>query len=183
MSKKRALKKLLPVLSTALFYAVYYLIARIKFDVEIAATALLFDFLLQLLIAYLLFALSRRVWVFVVLQGLLMATLYLGNAVKISFFGGPIVPDDVYALRSLLLILEGWRFIAAAVPLAAIAALLLFNFSLRHWSAYLASVVLILFVMTLVYKPAALLAPLDAHFGNSVWDQRSQLYGARCHAI
>ena len=173
MFKKRALKKISPILSTALFYAVYYLIARIKFDVEIAATALLFDFLLQLLIAYLLFALSRRVWVFVVLQGLLMATLYLGNAVKISFFGGPIVPDDVYALRSLLLILEGWRFIAAAVPLAAIAALLLFNFSLRHWSAYLASVVLILFVMTLVYKPAALLAPLDAHFGNSVWDQRS----------
>lgn len=173
MSKKHVLKKLLPVLSTAFYYALFYLVARIKFDVEIAAAALPFDFLLQLLIAYLLFALSRRVGVFVLLQGLLMAALYLGNAVKISFFGGPIVPDDFYALRSLLLILDGWRFIAAAVPLAAIAALLLFNFSLRHWSAYLASVVLILFGITLVYKPAAILVPLDAHFGNSVWDQRS----------
>ena len=77
----------LPVLSTALFYAVYYLVSAAQFDVHIAAAAVPFDYLLQLLIAYTLFALSRRVWVFVVLQGLLMAVLYVGNAVKIAFFG------------------------------------------------------------------------------------------------
>jgi phosphoglycerol transferase MdoB-like AlkP superfamily enzyme len=170
---KTVLRKLLPVFSTAFFYAVYYLISTIKFDVQIAAAAIPFDYLLQLVIAYLLYALSRRLWVFVVIQGLLMAVLYVGNAVKISFFGGPIMPDDAYALRSLLLILEGWRFIAAAVPLAALAGLLLFNFTLRHWSAYLACVVLILSGTTLVYKPSEILEPLDTHFGNSVWDQRS----------
>jgi phosphoglycerol transferase MdoB-like AlkP superfamily enzyme len=123
--------------------------------------------------------------VFVVLQGLLMGVLYVGNAVKISFFGGPIMPDDAYALRSLLLVLEGWHFIAAAVPLAAIAALLLFNFTLRHWSAYLASMLVILFGMTLVYKPVAILEPLDRYFGNSVWDQRSNyLYrGATLYSL
>jgi phosphoglycerol transferase MdoB-like AlkP superfamily enzyme len=83
------------------------------------------------------------------------------------------MPDDVYALRSLLLILEGWHFIAAAVPLAAIAALLIFNVTLRHWSSYLALAVLTLFGASLLYQPAALLRPLDHYFGNSVWDQRS----------
>ena len=170
---KTVLPKFLPVISTALFYAIFYLISGLHFDVHIKPSAVLFDYLLQLLIAYILFALSRRLWVFVVLQGLMMGVLYVGNAVKISFFGGPIMPDDVYALRSLLLVLEGWHFIAAALPLAAIAALLLFNFTLRHWSAYLATMLVILFGITLVYKPVAILEPLDRYFGNSVWDQRS----------
>jgi len=182
---KTVLQKLLPVISTTLFYALYYLISSLHFDVQIKPAAVPFDFLLQLLVAYLLFALSRRLWVFVVLQGLLMGLIYVGNAVKISFFGGPIMPDDVYALRSLLLVLEGWHFIAAALPLAAIAALLLFNFTLRHWSAYLASMLVILFGMTLVYKPVAILEPLDRYFGNSVWDQRSNyLYrGATLYSL
>jgi phosphoglycerol transferase MdoB-like AlkP superfamily enzyme len=179
------LQKLLPVISTAVFYALYYLISSLQFEVQIKPSAVPFDYLLQLLVAYVLFALSRRLWVFVVLQGLLMGVLYIGNAVKISFFGGPIMPDDVYALRSLLLVLDGWHFIAAALPLAAIAALLLFNFTLRHWSAYLASMLVILFGMTLVYKPVAILEPLDRRFGNSVWDQRSNyLYrGATLYSL
>ena len=167
------LKKLIPIISTALFYGLYYLISSLQFNVQIKPAAVPFDYLLQLIVAYVLFALSRRIWVFVILQGLLMGVLYVGNAVKISFFGGPIMPDDVYALRSLLLVLEGWHFIAAAAPLAAIAALLLFNFTLRHWSAYLASMLIFLFGMTLVFKPVAILQPLDRKFGNSVWDQRS----------
>lgn len=170
---KIVLRKLLPVFSTALFYALYYLISTLQFDVRIAAFVIPYDYLLQLAIGYILYALSKRLWVFVVLQGLLMAVLYVGNAVKISFFGGPIVPDDAYALRSLLLILEGWRFIAAALPLAAMGALLLFNFSLRNWGSYLASLALIMCGVTLVYKPGAILVPLDKKFGNSVWDQRS----------
>ena len=182
---KTMLQRLLPVISTAVFYALYYLIGSLQFDVQIQPSAVPFDYLLQLLVAYILYALSRRIWVFIVLQGLLMGVLYIGNAVKISFFGGPIMPDDVYALRSLLLVLDGWHFIAAALPLAAIAALLLFNFTLRHWSAYLASTLVILFGMTLVYKPATILKPLDRQFGNSVWDQRSNyLYrGATLYSL
>ncbi len=165
--------KVLPVFSTALFYLLYYLISTFKFDVQINLSAIFYDFLLQLGVAYILFALSKRVWIFLVIQALVMGILYVGNAVKISFFGGPIMPDDVFALRSLLLILEGWRFFAAAIPLAAIASLVLFNFTMRHWSAYLASLVVILLGITLVYNPAMILDPLDKHVGNSVWDQRS----------
>ena len=167
------LKKLLPIFSTALFYLLYYLISTFKFAVRIDPSAIFYDFLLQLGIGYILFALSKRVWIFLVIQALVMGIFYIGNAVKMSFFGGPIIPDDVFALRALLLILEGWRFFAVAIPLAAIASLVLFNFTMRHWSAYLAGMTAILLGITLVYKPVMILDPLDKHFGNSKWDQRS----------
>ncbi len=167
------LLKLLPLLSTTLLYALYYLISTFKFDVQILIASVPYDYLLQLVVAYVLYALSKRVWIFLLIHALLMGLLYVGNAVKISFFGGPIMPDDVFALQSLLLILDGWQFFAAAIPLAAIASLLLFNFTMRHWSAYLASLTVILLGITVAYKPATLLDPLDGYFGNSVWDQRS----------
>lgn len=166
-------KKALPLISTTLFYALYYLISTFKFDVQILPLSVPYDYLLQLGIAYLIFALSRRTWIFLVIHALTMGFLYIGNAVKISFFGGPIMPDDVFALQSLLLILEGWRFFAVAIPIAAIASLLLFNFTMRHWSAYIASMSLMLLGLTVVYKPSTIVVPLDNYFGNSVWDQRS----------
>ena len=179
------LKKLLPLFSTALFYLLYYLISTFKFDVQIESSVIFYDFLLQLGVGYILFAISKRVWIFMVIQALVMGILYIGNAVKISFFGGPIMPDDVFALRSLLLILEGWQFFAAAIPLAAIASLLLFNFTMRHWSAYLASLAMILLGITLVYNPDMILDPIDKHFGTSVWDQRSNYlwHGATLYSL
>jgi phosphoglycerol transferase MdoB-like AlkP superfamily enzyme len=179
------LSKFLPVISTTVLYALYYLISVFKFDVQIHFKAVPYDYLLQIIIAYLLFAFSKRLWIFLVIQSLVMGILYVGNAIKISFFGGPIMPDDIYALRSLLLILDGWRFFAAAVPLAAIASLLLYNFSMRHWSSYLASLVVLLFSITLVYEPISIVKPLDQFFGNSVWDQRSNYlwHGATVYTI
>ena len=94
MPEYRTLRFLLPVLSTALFYALYYAIGALGFDVVIVPKAIPRDYVLNVVVAYALFALSRRAWVFLLLQGLLMAVLYIGNAVKISFFGGPIMPDD-----------------------------------------------------------------------------------------
>ncbi|MGR8941407.1 MAG: LTA synthase family protein [Gammaproteobacteria bacterium] len=178
-------KKLTPIFSTAVLYLVFYLISTFKFDVQLQPSAIPYDFLLQLVVAYMLYTWSRRLWIFLVLQTLLAGVLYIGNAVKISFFGGPIMPDDVYALRSLLLILEGWRFFAAAIPLAAIASLFLFNFTMRHWSAYLSSLTAILLGMTIVYQPAMIVEPLDKHFGNSVWDQRSNYlwHGATMYSL
>lgn len=177
--------KFLPLYSTLLLYALYYLISLIKFDVQILPVAIVYDFLLQLLASYILFALSKRVKIFLIIQTLVMGILYIGNAVKISFFGGPIMPDDVFALRSLLLILEGWRFLAAAIPLAAIVSLLVFNFSMRHWSSYLASLATFLLAITVAYQPTLVLEPIDKYTGNSVWDQRSNyvLHGATLYSL
>ena len=111
--------KLMPLVSTSLFYLLFNLIGALKFDVVVKPQTVTFgyvsniclDFVLNIALAYGLFALSRRVSIFLVLQALIMGVLYIGNAIKISFFGGPIMPDDVFALRSMLLILEGWQFL------------------------------------------------------------------------
>jgi phosphoglycerol transferase MdoB-like AlkP superfamily enzyme len=186
MVKKTAIPpKLIPLCSTTLFYFLFYLISTFKFDVQIKAKAIPLDFLLQVFVAYVLFALSKRLSIFLVLQALVMGLLYIGNAIKIAFFGGPIMPDDVFALRSLLLILEGWRFLAAALTLAGIASLLLFNFTMRHWSAYLAMLTAISLGITVVYNPKMILDPLDKHTGSSVWDQRSNYlwHGASVYTL
>jgi phosphoglycerol transferase MdoB-like AlkP superfamily enzyme len=177
--------KLMPLVSTALFYSVFYLISTLKFDVQLKPNAVPLDFLLQLIVAYMLFAWSKRLAVFLIIQALVMGLLYVGNAIKIAFFGGPIMPDDVFALRSLLLILEGWRFFAAAIPLAAIASLVIFNFTMRHWSAYLATSIAVLLGITLVYKPTMIVEPIDKYTGNSVWDQRSNYiwHGATLYSL
>jgi phosphoglycerol transferase MdoB-like AlkP superfamily enzyme len=173
MSNRRLLRLLLPVLSTAVFYGLFYAVAALGFDVVIVPKAIVRDYLLNLAFAWALVALSRRLWVFLLLQGLLMALLYIGNAVKISFFGGPIMPDDVYALRTLLLLLEGWQFYLAALPLVGIASLLIFNFALRNWVSWLALAILLLLGVTLLYQPQNIIKPLDRYVGNVVWDQRS----------
>ncbi len=177
--------KLIPVVSTATFYTLYILISALQFNVPLKVKAIPLDLSLQIVVAYILFALSKRVSIFLLLQALIMGFLYVGNAIKIAFFGGPIMPDDVFALRSLLLVLEGWRFLAAAFTLAGIASLLIFNFSMRHWSAYLATLTVILLGLTIVYKPTMILEPIDKHTGNSVWDQRSNYiwHGATLYSL
>ncbi len=177
--------KLIPVVSTATFYTLYILISALQFNVPLKVKAIPLDLSLQIVVAYILFAFSKRVSIFLLLQALIMGFLYVGNAIKIAFFGGPIMPDDVFALRSLLLVLEGWRFLAAAFTLAGIVSLLLFNFSMRHWSAYLATLTVILLGLTIVYKPTMILEPIDKHTGNSVWDQRSNYiwHGATLYSL
>ncbi len=177
--------KLIPLVSTAVFYFIFYVVSAFKFDVQIKATAIPLDFLLQVVVAYILFSLSKRTPIFLIIQALLMGLFYIGNAIKIAFFGGPIMPDDAYALRSLLLILEGWRFFAAAIPLAAVGGLVLFNFTMRHWSAYLATSLVLLLGMTIVYQPSMIVDPIDKYTGNSVWDQRSNYiwHGATVYSL
>ena len=168
------LSTLLPLFSTALFYGLYYLISMFKFDVQIAPSAVPFDFLLQLCVAYILYALSKRLWIFLVLQALVMGLLYVGNAVKIAFFGGPIMPDDVFALRSSVIDSGRLAFLCGGRTFGRYRRFITVQFHHAPLEfAYLASVVAILMGITMIYKPNMLLEPLDKHIGNSVWDQRS----------
>ncbi|MEY3882081.1 MAG: hypothetical protein RIQ94_2877, partial [Pseudomonadota bacterium] len=157
----------------------------VKFNVYILPFFIAYDFSLQLLASYMLFALSKRVSIFLINQTLIMGILYVGNAVKISFFGSPITPADVFTLPSLLLILEGWKFLATAIPLVAVAILVIFNFSMRHWSAYLASLGTVLLTMTVVYQPTIILEPIDKYTFNAEWNQtiNYMLHGATLYSL
>lgn len=92
--------KFIPLYLTTLFYTLFNLISALKFDVVLKAKAIPLDFSLQPIVAYLLIALSRRPSVFLILHALIMGFLYVGNAIKTAFFGGSIMPDDAFTLRS-----------------------------------------------------------------------------------
>ena len=174
MSKtNRILTLFLPVLSTSVAYGLAYLISTLSFSVTLSTPGITRDFPLILAISFLLFFLSRNIWTFIGLQWLIIGILYIGNAVKLSFFGGPMVPDDVYALRSLLLILNGWQRLLVMGALAGLAGLLLFNFQFRRGGAWLSLGLIMALGLSLVLYPRPIVAALDKRVGNSVWDQRS----------
>ena len=163
----------LPLLSTSLAYGLVYLISSLSFSVTISTPGITRDFPLILAISFLLFFLSRNIWTFIGLQWLIIGILYIGNAIKLSFFGGPMVPDDVFALRSLLLILNGWQRLLVMGVLAGLAGLLLFNFQFRRGGAWLSLGLIITLGLSLVFSPRPIVAALDRHVGNSVWNQRA----------
>lgn len=176
---------LLPVLTTTLFYAIYYVISFLVFDVQIFLEAIPIDFLTQLTVAYILYSLSRRAWSFIILHALIVGILYVGNPIKIAFFGGPLMPDDIFALRSLLLILNGWQFVALAVVLAALVSLLFFNLTVRHFQNYIGGMFAALLTLTTLYHPNLIVEPIDKYIGTTPWNQRSNYVwqGATVHML
>ena len=77
----------LPIYSTALLYVFYYCISVFEFDVKIEPTSVPLDSFAQLILAYTLYSISRRAWIFFILHALIMGVLYIGNPIKIAFFG------------------------------------------------------------------------------------------------
>lgn len=175
----------LPIFSTFFLYLFYSLISIFFFDVKIEIGSMPLDGLIQLIFAYLLFLLSKRTWIFLILHALIMGILYLGNPVKIAFFGGPLMPDDIFALRSLLLILNGWKFFALALPLVALGSLFLFNFNLRRLHNYLGGVFAGLLTITVIYQPDMIVESVDNHIGTNPWNQRAnyEWQGATLHTL
>ena len=176
---------LLPFYSTSFFYTLYYLISVFQFDVQIEMAAVPLDYFIQLVLAYILYALSRRAWSFIIIHALIMGILYVGNPIKIAFFGGPIMPDDIFALRSLLLILSGWQFIALAFVLAALVSLIFFNLTVRHWQNYVGGVFASLLTLTMLYQPNLIVNSVDTYIGTMPWNQRSNYVwqGATIHTL
>ena len=75
------LRWLIPVVSTAFLYGLVYLAAWQFFDVKIVPRRAAADFTLELALGFVLFALARRVWPFLLLQTLLLCSLYIGSEI------------------------------------------------------------------------------------------------------
>lgn len=185
LPKSRISLLLLPAVSAILAYGLAYLASDLFFSVTILPRGIAWDFPIVLCFSYLIFFLSRNIWTFMVLQWLVIAILYIGNAAKLAFFGGPMVPDDIYALRSLLLILNGWQLLLVAGSLVTLAGVLLFNFHFKRRRAWLALGLILTLGLSLTLSPRPIVAALDKHVGNSVWDQRSNYVqkGATLYSI
>ncbi|MDO9600087.1 MAG: LTA synthase family protein [Azoarcus sp.] len=169
---------ILPPVAVVLLYALLRHVAAEVLGVSVQPEAIAVDLALHCAGAVALRALSRNTPVFLALLTVLMGLVHLGNAVKIAVLGGPLMPDDVSSLRSLLLLLEGgWLLLALTLGLL-LAATLLAALTLRTRRARFTAGALAALGATVALAPGPLVAAMDQHFGNVSWDQHAN-YGWR----
>ncbi|HNB28906.1 MAG TPA: hypothetical protein PLR41_18190, partial [Alphaproteobacteria bacterium] len=163
---------LVPVASTAIFYALAYFLCWAAFGIKIVESRVPYDFGLNLALALLVFWISRRLWPFLLLQGLYFAVFYVASALKISMLGRPIMPEDVHNLSALIRILGPLGWVAVALPLALLVALFAFNLKFRARPAQAGWALLIALPLGAASDASPLSNSLDGFFGNTPWDQR-----------
>ena len=161
-----------PILSTIVLYAIAYFTCWAAFGIKIVESRVPYDFGLNLLLALLVFSVSRRVWPFLLLQALYFAVFYVASSLKIAMLGRPIMPEDVHNLGALVEILGALGWVAIALPLALLVALLIFNLKFRARPAQAGWAMLIAVPLGAASDPSPLSNSLDSFFGNTPWDQR-----------
>lgn len=160
---------IVPLISTTLIYGLLFAATAVYFGVRLHPSGIVSGYLLELLLGYLLYAVSRQTWAFILLQATIMGALLVGNAVMIGFFSVPIRPADFSALPTLVDQLSGWRLLLVVLPLAAIVLLFVFNFRYRRLSAVPVIVGLALLWALPVTVPAWLSHKMDDFYGYSAW--------------
>ncbi|WP_374655312.1 LTA synthase family protein [Dongia sp.] len=172
MSLLRRHPWLLPVVSTGLFYALAYGLSASLFNVAIVTWRVPADLAALLLLSMLLFALSRRVSLFLVLQGLLIATLYVGSAAKSAITGRPLMPEDIHSLDAFIRLMGPVGWAVAGVPCFLILALFFGNlrFAGRLRQSVLATATGLF--LSAGAGSIGLVGWMDQLWGDKPWDQR-----------
>jgi phosphoglycerol transferase MdoB-like AlkP superfamily enzyme len=166
--------RVIPLVSTTIFYSILRGPLLLRLGEETAYHIL--DFVLQVIIGYLLFCISKTTSKFLLIQLFLMYVLYVGHAVKNALLGGPITPDDVYSAMALLLYLKDVNILYVVIPLLILLGMIVtlcLNLKINATTTPLVFSVVAVFVGTLVFTPTVILNPLDHLFGNFPWDQRA----------
>ncbi len=166
------LRWLLPVISTLILYAAAYGASVWLFNVAIVPRRVPADFTALLLISLLVFAISRRIILFLLLQSLLVATLYLGSAAKSAIVGRPLMPDDIYSLDAFLRLMGPAGWLVAGIPSLLILALLLGNLRFMGRLRHAAFAAVIGLPVSAQAGSLGLVAWMDAMWGDKPWDQR-----------
>ena len=166
------LQWLLPMLSTTVLYAVAYLACWLSLGAQIRWERVPYDYGMNLLIAYLLYAVSRRVWPFLLIQCLLFAVFYLGSALKIALFGRPLLPEDIYSMTAFVKILGPAGWVLVGLPLGMLVVLFVYNLDVRSRLGRLGALLLVALPLGATARDSTVMGTLDGFFGNTPWDQR-----------
>jgi hypothetical protein len=174
-----------PLLSTLLLYLLADLLAQWLFQIRLVRSRMFWDGGLLLAVSWLLFLASRRVWIFLLIQTLLVALLWIGNPAKIALLGRPIMPDDIDSFPALIEVLGPLGWVGLCLPLAILGGLILVNLTWRGIPAKLGLVGLALIFAAPILAPAPIVMAMDARFGNTTWDQRENYVwrGAALHSL
>jgi phosphoglycerol transferase MdoB-like AlkP superfamily enzyme len=182
--KKHWKRLVLPFVSTLLIYGICLLISKYAVGLNYDIDAILRDLILQVILAHILFVFFQRPWAFISFQTLLVGFFFLGHAAKVSFYGVPLSPDDIYAISDLFWVLEKWQ---RAVMLLYGASLLFFIIIGTHWRRMAYGILLLGAAGFFINQTAAsfVYSTLVKSYSISVWDMRGNLinHGATLHSL
>jgi phosphoglycerol transferase MdoB-like AlkP superfamily enzyme len=170
--KPLLLNWIVPLGAVVVLYGLFQWAASAFFGVALYSGAPWADLGLHLVLGALLLAMSRNRWTFLLMMATIMALLHIGNAIKLSILGGPLMPDDTLALRTLLMLLKGWWLALAVGFLLLLAGTAALALDLRPRRARIAAGVLAAVVASVVLMPERVTRAMDDTFGNVVWNQR-----------
>ena len=170
------LRRVVGWIAAMLFVSAWYLAAQAimdrLFDVRPGPEAFRADLIAHLVIGALLYGMSSSLARFALGTAALFTALTLGNALKMSILGGPLMPDDFVAAKNMFLLLDGWQLAGAALMVAVPAALLWWMIAWRRARTWVNLGIVALAVGLLLAFPEPASLALDKQFGNSVWNQR-----------
>ncbi len=165
-----------PVYVALGLYVAVSLSFRYLLDIPMGQMTALFDLPIVVGIALICYAMSRRVWPFVLFMLLYFTLFYFASAAMIKVLGRPIMPEEIVNLRALIMILGPLGWIGIGVPLAVFAAVWLFNLTWKTRRAKGAMALSVALPLIAVSFPAPILAGLDRLTSNSPWDQNINFY-------
>jgi phosphoglycerol transferase MdoB-like AlkP superfamily enzyme len=174
----------LPLVSTVTIYVICYLISKFATGLSYDLDAVLRDLILQMILGVILFVFFRKQWAFISFQTLFMGFFFLGHAAKVSFYGVPLSPDDVYAVTDLFWVAANWQRAIMVLYGASLVILVMFGAKWRRVAYALMILIMAGFFMN--QKVAALAyTNLVKIYGISVWDMRGNLinHGVTMHSI
>lgn len=162
----------LPIASTFVCYGLVYFASAWIFNVAIVPRRVPADLLALLAVSLLIFAVSRRAILFLVLQALLIATLYLGSSAKSAIAGRPLMPDDIYSLDAFIRLMGPVGWLVAGIPCLAILVLFIGNLRLHGHLRRAAFAALIAVPVGAHAESTVLVDWMDGVWGDKPWDQR-----------
>lgn len=160
----RALRASLPLLASLALVVIFSTVLGTFFQVSLRASGLCTEFIVATLLAYWLYLLLRPLWLFIAVQTLLMALLYLGNGFKIHYFGAPVLPSDLQSLPALLAETRGWRFLLMVLPLLGLPLLFLAGLRWRWQTPVLLLAGTMPVVLASAFAPGSISRGLDGLF-------------------
>lgn len=128
------------------------------------------DWALHVLVALPIWMAFKKRWLFAVCFGVFTLFLHMGHAGKSAILGGPITPDDVFALNSFLMIIKPWQawIILSITGIAVLSFILGVDWKKPKKAAWLG--IIMAFVIALPIVPSPVQLWMDKTFGYTDWN-------------
>ena len=125
----------IPVISSLFFYCIVSLVNSILFKINLLGSLYIIpDILFFIFVSYIFFLFSKKLKIFFIVQFFLLAIINIGDSLKLSFFGAPIIMDDLFSLKEVfvaLWMMTPFFVILPIILIISVILILILNFKFR----------------------------------------------------